>query len=215
MKLITIIVTDNCGRREPDLMSAAGRSKSISTYPSMAAGSRLNLSASNASCNCFERALELLDELELQSNNVSLSRIITALELQRRALKQCCGLLLCETCARKTARVTLLIMSIQRIAEFSDHIVTGYLEQNTHPEERQLSSVVLLGEYEMDSSKEMLAVLHTLILLRLKDMISTKQRVAALRWDAVKDSHIAKLNSAEQLVRRSALRLREYRGTGL
>ena len=168
-------------------------------------------SVSSNACICTERALEIVETLGGNSDEMSNFYGFSALNTQRRALRQYQHLLTCDDCLRKTTHLTLLIMVLKQMAEFGDNIVSRHFNFQ-YVFSRDSSRLTFKhGSYEIDSEDEMRAVIQTLTALQLRDMMHLMQRVSSSGVFQMKETHFMSLHSAQEQVKGSIARLRQGR----
>nr|POE74062.1 hypothetical protein CFP56_72366 [Quercus suber] len=187
----------------PNELSDFATMSSNSTHAHTTAGSPVL----SDKCCCVEKMVECLDDLEKRTNTTTIVQITFAMDQQRRAWKQCQAMSSCQACRPKRSTIILFTMSYECIAESIHRAFTEYLVQlqqitdNTLPE-------VTVGEYQLGSQDELLAVLQALVDIRLKEMASDVGRMQSQQNDGIMELHKVRLRVVVEKVQEIATRLR-------
>ncbi|KAI0146310.1 hypothetical protein GGR57DRAFT_516754 [Xylariaceae sp. FL1272] len=117
---------------------------------------------SSTACQCLYRVVIIMDKLDVPDDHALDKSLNDLLVLHKRALSNTSKMLECTTCTTKIENMMILAILLDRLARLCQRIVrvTG---DPTHP-----TPTLSLGDYQVDSTEEYVALIHSLLGVQLR-----------------------------------------------
>ncbi|KAI8623284.1 hypothetical protein F5Y19DRAFT_493132 [Xylariaceae sp. FL1651] len=133
-------------------------------------------------CQCLQRVVFLLEEIDFVPTDTNGTELGPWLSRHKEALRCSEALLLCPYCQAKPENMTILTFLTDCMIAMSDSVVSAYLnnlQQYSHrngPTAKDVTWLVWVGSFEIDSSHEWGALVRTILILQLRALDTLMSR---------------------------------------